>query len=465
MAALRGNVTASLIAFASLCVVATGFANAQEPEESAREAADRTLTESLEREDTRRDYSGGTISFEQVLAAPDDVRLNIAYARDQIAAGDLKEASATLERVLLLEPQLYDVRVLYGFVLYRLGLFDRARYELELAIASGTLTPTMRAEAETYLSRIKYHQRTTRGTFTLTTGIEWDHNRNQSPSSGIILFQDIPFDANPRVSDVAHVLSLQGRLVHDLGSQEGHVLHADAGYYRSDKFEFDSLDLDAVSLALGGTWYAGNWSITPRARGGFFWLDGNDYLRTLGGELEVAYRFNPRMKSFAAIRVEDEDFRATPGFASAVERSGTRWTTRGGIVWRLSPTQTITVAGLYSNKDAARTYEAYDRYGVNAQHSWLLGRGAFTQIGAWAERSDYEANDPFVSANVREEWLYRGRATIGAPLSLFFPGAPDGVKSINLIAQYEYETVDSNIANYDYDTHKISFLLSRRFAF
>ena len=57
--------------------------------------------------------------------------------RQQIAAGDLKEAGATLERILLLNPTLYDVRVLYGLVLYRLGLYDRARYELELALESG----------------------------------------------------------------------------------------------------------------------------------------------------------------------------------------------------------------------------------------------------------------------------------------------------------------------------------------
>lgn len=465
MSALRVNVSAFLLTFLGTTLIAPISVFAQEPEEAAREAADRNLTETRYREDARQNFREGTISFEQILAAPDDIRLNIAYAREQIAAGDLKEGGATLERILLMEPQLHDVRVLYGFVLYRLGLFDRARYELELAIASGKLPATLRAEAETYLNRIKYEQRTTRGAITVTTGIEWDQNRNQSPSSGIILFQDIPFSASPRVSDAAHVLSVQGRLAHDLGSQEGHTLHADAGYYRSDKFEFDSLDLDALSVALGGTWYSGKWSVTPRVRGGLFWLDGDDYLRTLGGEVEVAYRFNPRLKSFASVRVEDEDFRATPGFTSAVERSGTRWTTRGGVSWRLSPTQTVTLGGLYSNKDATRAYEAYDRYGVNAQHSWLLGRGAFSQIGAWAERSNYDANDPFVSANVREEWLYRGRATVGAPLSFFLPGAPEGVKDINLIAQYEYENVDSNIANYDYKTHKVSVLLSKRFAF
>jgi hypothetical protein len=39
------------------------------------------------------------------------------------------------------------------------------------------------------------------------------------------------------------------------------------------------------------------------------------------------------------------------------------------------------------------------------------------------------------------------------------------VKDLTIIAQYEYETVDSNILNFDYEAHKVSLLLSKRIAF
>ncbi len=455
----------SLVA-AAACLIATAFA--QEPEEAAREAVERDLTDIQRRADEGENARAAAIPFEQVLAAPEDIRLNIAYARQQIAAGDLKEAGATLERILLLEPDLHDVRVLYGLVLYRLGLYDRARYELELALESGDLSSALAAEAAAYLNRIKYEQRRTRGSLTITAGMDYDSNRNQAPSSGRLLFlgRDDLVAANDRNGDAGYVFSAQGRLLHDLGSQEGHTLHAEAGYYRSDKIEVDRLDLDAATLALGGTFYAGKWSFTPTARGGFYWLGGEDYLSSWGGEAEAAYRWTPKVMSYASVRLEDEKFRSTPDFGAAPLRSGKRIGLRGGTKWRFSSTQALQVEGLYMVKDGEVAFESYDRYGVNVQHSWLLGRGAFSLIGLWAEKSDYDGPDVFISPTlVRDEWLYRGRATVGAPLSFFFPKAPEGVKDLNIIVQYEYETVDSNILNFDYTAHKAALLLSKRIAF
>ncbi|WP_425409026.1 hypothetical protein [Hyphococcus sp.] len=449
--------------------------SAQEPEESVRETVDRNLLEYQAQGSDRGESDFVGIPFEQVLATPENIQLNIAYARQQIIGGDLKEAGSTLERILLIDPAMHDVRVLYGLVLYRLGLFDRARYELELALDSNNLPPPLRAEAETYLNRIKYEQRQTRGSLTLTTGLDWDRNRNQSPSSGMVQSFLGVLPAEERNGDAAFIFSAQGRLIHDLGSQEGHTLHAEASYYHSDKHEVDRLDLDATTLALGGTWYAGDWSFTPRLRGGFYWLQGEDYQKTLGGDFEVAYRWNPHVKAYVTLRGEDENFRATTNFGSAPLRSGRRLGARSGLEWRFSTTQRLSVEAMYMDKQgdascsltgAVSGCESYGRYGANMQHSWLLGKGAFSLIGLWAERSEYDGVDRFISPSiVRDEWLYRARATVGAPLSVFLPNAPEGVKDINIIAQYEYETVDSNILNFDYDTHKAALLLSKRIAF
>ncbi len=460
---------AGSLVITALC--AMGAAAAQAPEEAAREEADQTFLDQQRRAADRDSRRPPAIPFEQILVAPDNIQLNIEYARQQIIAGDLKEGVATLERVLLIDPARHDVRVLYGLVLYRLGLFDRARYELELALESGELPSALAAEAETYLGRIKYEQRLTRASLTLTTGVDYDSNRSQSPSSGQLLFT-LPMGpttvlpASPEVDDFAYIFSAQGRLVRDLGTQAGHTLHADASFYHSDKTELDSLDLNAVSIALGGTWYSGNWSVSPRIRGGMYWLDGEDYLRSLGGEVEVAYRWNPKVTSYASVRGEDEDFRDTSNFGVASQRSGRRVTARTGVAWRLSPTQTLTVEGMYSDKNATVGYESYQRYGGNVQHSWLLGRGAFSLIGFWAENSSYDTADAFISPNIiRDDWLYRGRVTVGAPVSFFAPGLPEAIKDIHLIAQYEYESVDSNILNFDYKSHKAAFLVSKRIAF
>lgn len=444
-----------------------GGALAQEPERSVRDTVERE-TRAADQREAALERRGGSIPFSQVLAAPEDVRLNLAYAREQIADGDLKEGAATLERILLLQPQLHDVRVLYGLVLYRLGLLDRARFELEKALEGDALPSTVRAEAEVYLERIKRLQKTTRGSLTLTAGVEWDQNRNQAPSSGTIHFLDIPLAAQPGDADYAWITSVQGRVSHDLGFQAGHTLNAEASYYRSDKNEIDSLDIDAVTLATGFTFNFGDFSVSPRARGSFIWLAGEDYLATYGGEVELLYRFNPTLRAYVNFRGEQEDFRSVPDYMSASLRTGRRLSARPGVAWNVNPTMALTVEGLWMDKQGETGFESFDRYGAFAQHTWLHGGGAFTLISGWAEKSDYDAVDVFVSpSTVREEWLYRARVTAGAPISWFLRGVdmPRALSTINIIAQYEYENVDSNIPNFDYDTHKVSLLLSKRVAF
>ncbi|MEQ8936944.1 MAG: surface lipoprotein assembly modifier [Amphiplicatus sp.] len=452
------------LSIVAMCAASSAFA--QEPEEAVREAAERE-TRAAELREEALEYRGGSIAFGQVLAAPDDVRLNLAYAREQIAGGDLKEGAATLERILLLQPQLHDVRVLYGLVLYRLGLLDRARFELENALTS-ELAPTVRAEAELYLERIKRLQRKTRGTLTLTAGAEWDQNRNQAPSSGTLLFFDIPLSAEPQDADYAWITSVQGKITHDLGVQAGHTVHGEASYYRSDKNEIDSLDIDAVSLGTGFTFNFGDFAVSPRARGSFIWLSGEDYLTTYGGELEFLYRFRPTLRAYLNLRGEHEEFRDVTEYLSASLRTGRRFSARPGVMWNFSPTMALTAEGLWMDKQGETEFESFDRYGVFAQHTWLHGGGVFTLIGGWAERSAYDGVDIFVSpSTAREEWLYRARFTAGAPLSWFLRGVdmPRALSTINLIAQYEYEKVDSNIPNFDYDTHKVSLLLSKRITF
>ncbi len=447
---------------------------AQTPEEAAQRSVERTNPAN----NSGQVSPSSSISFEQVLSAPGDVQLNIAYARQQIAAGDLKEGAATLERILLLNPGIADVRVLHGLVLYRLGILNRARYELETALEADNLSLDAREEAERYLENIKRLQSDTTGSLTLTTGFEWDHNRNQVTSSGQVLFIGIPIDANQnRISDFAHITSIQAAVKHDLGSQAGHTIQADLTYYRSDKDKVDTLDLDAIVATVGATAKFGRLSVTPSLRYGFFFLDGQEYLQSMGGEIDFSMYWKPSLRSYVTFRGEDEDFRVVTAnsnrVTSALFREGRRMSLRAGTQWRYTPTLALRVEGLYMNKNGSEDASGdrsqdFNRYGLTVEHSALFKGGLFAIAAGQVESSDYAVAELFINpSRVREETLYRARATVGAPLSYLAGGIdlPKSVRDINLIAQYEYENVDANLLNYDYDTHKVSLLLSKRIPF
>ncbi len=73
--------------------------------------------------------------LDALAAASQQVDSGMALARSQIAASDLPGAIGTLERVLLVHPEIVPPRLLYASLLCRLD--DRQGAELELGLLAG----------------------------------------------------------------------------------------------------------------------------------------------------------------------------------------------------------------------------------------------------------------------------------------------------------------------------------------
>lgn len=86
------------------------------------------------------DGDANKISFEQIYAAPDDVALNLQYARQAVKAGDLLAAAGALERLLLTTPDADSARFFYAQVLYRMDDKQAAAREFD-QLDSRALSP------------------------------------------------------------------------------------------------------------------------------------------------------------------------------------------------------------------------------------------------------------------------------------------------------------------------------------
>ena len=53
------------------------------------------------------------VTFEEVLMDPDNVKLNFAFAQAQVAKNDLLGAASSLERILMVNPDLHEIRLFY----------------------------------------------------------------------------------------------------------------------------------------------------------------------------------------------------------------------------------------------------------------------------------------------------------------------------------------------------------------
>jgi hypothetical protein len=130
--------------FCFLCVIYLAHllnGVAQEPE---YEIADQLITEREEKEkiekvtqeaQKKRFIEGlAKINYPDVLKDPDNIVLNFKYAQQQIRDNNVLGAAATLERILIIDPSIHKVRLLYAVVLFRLDNLIEAKRELTALI-------------------------------------------------------------------------------------------------------------------------------------------------------------------------------------------------------------------------------------------------------------------------------------------------------------------------------------------
>ncbi|TBR26303.1 DUF2860 domain-containing protein [bacterium] len=427
---------------------------------AAREAQTRTEAQETAAEaKARRPVEGaGEVTYEDVLKNPDDVELNYRWAKKQIEAGDLKGASATLERILMVKPGLTKVRLTFAVVLFRLDSIPEARRELEAVKrqASGAVA----AEAADYLRRVEARERRTHAHGMLGVGYAWDTNRNAGPASDQRLLRGTALNLTTgRAKDDTSVVFLaQAGVRRDLRRFPGSTFGGDFTYYRAEQTNLNTLDLQAYSFSVGPSLRLGRTVVSPAAVFDHIRLSEETYLRTRGARVKAERRVNKTLTLNASLAAVFNEHIRTSDVPTAVERTGNETTLTGGAQLTFSPTQRVNLSAGYQQRDARKMYNAYDRHSFGLTHSWLLGKGRFLLSGLNLDVDRYRAPDLAIANQERADDKARLSLTFGQPLSplgkLFEP--------FLFTASYEYLQVNSNILNYAYTNNKVSGMLTYR---
>lgn len=402
------------------------------------------------------------ISYEEILADPDNAEKNLAYARSRIRRGDLKGAAATLERVLLVNPNLPRVRLLYAVVLYRLDNLAEARRELE-TLKGLPLPPELAAEAAQYRRAVDRGLRKTQLSGRLSLGFEYDTNRNAAPSAGQRLFLDLPINlaGNARARDDTSLLliaNLEGR--RDLGTQSGHEIFGSATYYRAEQTLAKTLNLQAYSLQAGGVLKTPWAQVTPSLLFDHVLLAQTTYLRNRGASLRLDKRLDRRTSLYVELKDAYQDYSRTADIPSAPDRRGIQAEATAGAERLLNPRVKLAFSLAHVSKRAARDYNAFEREAISLSHSWLPGRGTFL-ISSFAFNYDkYNQPDIAVSRRLRRDETFRLSWTWGAPLTLIHPSLKDLLGTVT----YEYYHALSSIQNFAYTNNKLAALITYRWA-
>jgi hypothetical protein len=409
------------------------------------------------------------VAYAEVLAAPDDVALNFRFAKTQVRQGDLKGASTTLERILLMEPELPRIRLFYAVVLYRLGNLHEAEREFH-AVAALPLADPLRREVEGYLSRIAREQRLHRYTGSLSVGAQHDTNRNASPSSRAVLFQDQLIalsDDSLREHDLAFVSVFQSGVERDLATQEGDKLHASFSYYDSAQHDLEEFELQALTLDTGARLVTDWGTFSPQVSGNTVLLAHEKYIESAGLGLRVDRQVGEQVALFANARLEYQDFKSVDSSPTAGDRSGGVAQLDLGAEWPLGPTQRLGGQLGATHKQAREDYHAYTGGAALLSHTWLLGGGQFLLSTAVAQYDTYREAQEFVSHRRRRDAKLRGQLLYGVPLERLVGGWLELRALRGTVVTLRVEHIDnaSTLRNYEYTNTAYALSFSSSFEY
>lgn len=459
------------------CSIIAGAALAQPltaPEEApARETEElRAAGRAAAAARVRPDIDAPPVTYADVMRNPDDLDLNYRWARTQVSQGDLKGAAATLERILLINPGLAQVRLFYGVVLFRLDNIDEAEREFN-AVLRLPMPDSLRAEIEGYLQQIELRRKRTRWTAALTIGGQYDTNRTAAPSSKTRRAFDTIGMTDGAESDAAALLIGSLRVRHDLGYQEKHELFGSVVYFHNEQKDVQEQDLAAFSGEAGGIWRTRIGDFSPSLTANHLRLNRESFLRSHGLRLRFDHRFNDLTDLYVENHFQNQDFMAVrslangrPTAATAPERSGNRNDTEIGALFTLSPLHQIGVSLRHTEKWAKEDYHAYYGDELTVRHTWLLGKGQFLLSSISGAVHRYDEPDPLVSARTRRDEILRARVTYGAPLATLSPvELHPALADITLTLTGEMFRAYSNLENYTYKNLRGQVLLTKRWDF
>jgi tetratricopeptide (TPR) repeat protein len=294
-------VAAGLFGASALAQTATPERVPQQAQQNAAEqqrAAEAALA--------REEGLGAPISFEEILRNPDDIGLNFRYARQKVQEGDLKSASSTLERILLVQPNLTQIRLLYAIVLFRLDNLQEAEREFRaVQPAGGAIT----AEANKYLGDIAQRQKQTKVTASLGAGLDYNSNRDAVPRSKQRLVNDVPASTvNGGRNDYAQILLGTVGIRHDLGSQDRHELIGNATLYWANQAVVDEQDLRAGTLEAGGVFRLPWFNLTPTLTYTRVSLNHEHFLDARGMKLRADRQIDQRIEVYGQFWAQYQNF-------------------------------------------------------------------------------------------------------------------------------------------------------------
>ena len=418
---------------------------------------------------TDGDRSAYETAFEAMMADLGNPEKSFAFVVTAVEVGDIRGAIAALERVLLIRPDLANVKMELGLLYRAAGAPETAETYLAEAEASGEVPAELQERLEQEIAAAQAARAPHRLTGSLFLGGRYETNANAGPDSRSIRTADGPATLGPEdteQSDVSAIAALSLNHRYDLGWQSGDELQTDLVLYGNRYADETSSNVALIDLTVGPRF---NWidtdrpfSLRPFVTGALLWLGDAFYREQAGGGLTIEQTLHPRLRADLTVRGVYQKLNSSSRNRRASDRTGPLYTLDLGVTTELTPSTILRARGRGQLKDADKDFRSFVSFGGGAALTQYFPSPIAALPSPWSASlsADYtrfrydEPNRPIDPDSSQRD----NRLDLGVSLNMPFAASWEAV------AEVTYTDNNSNYDTEDFDNLAVMLGVTYRFS-
>jgi hypothetical protein len=392
---------------------------------------------------------------------PADLDKATSYIELAIAIGDLEGAVAALERMLIFEPDLPQVRMDLGFLYIQLGSLGMAQAYLSDVLLETDLPDDTRSLVESTLKDISKQSAAHKFSGTVAATARYQTNANAGPDNTAIVLFGRPALLGKEFTEQADSdgsLALQLGYEYDFQVLPERTFNIDLNTLVGQQAEQSQLDARFVELQAGPRLHfdqeeAQDLEVRPYLSGNQYVTD-DETVTGIGGGLDLTYRAGEMnwalQSSYLAQSYQSQG--ALDGY--------TAWVTLGPQI-RLGAQALASLTGVIRQVGAKVAYEDSLEYGVGITLQYAFNAPFWLSALPWSVSAtlsptwkSYNAANPTIDPDhIRRDQSTQGMLLLNVPVSA----------NIGLVLSAGAGRIGSNIPNYENENYYTSVGIQANF--
>jgi len=400
-------------------------------------------------------------AFQVMYQDPADLDKATSYIELAIAIGDLEGAVAALERMLIFEPDLPQVRMDLGFLYIQLGSLGMAQAYLSDVLLETDLPDDTRSLVESTLKDISKQSAAHKFSGTVAATARYQTNANAGPDNTAIVLFGRPALLGKEFTEQADSdgsLALQLGYEYDFQVLPERTFNIDLNTLVGQQAEQSQLDAWFVELQAGPRLHfdqeeAQDLEVRPYLSGNQYVTD-DETVTGIGGGLDLTYRAGEMnwalQSSYLAQSYQSQG--ALDGY--------TAWVTLGPQI-RLGAQALASLTGVIRQVGAKVAYEDSLEYGVGITLQYAFNAPFWLSALPWSVSAtlsptwkSYNAANPTIDPDhIRRDQSTQGMLLLNVPVSA----------NIGLVLSAGAGRIGSNIPNYENENYYTSVGIQANF--